>query len=77
MSGVGLPKITFKEFASNPIVALMFLSLMATGGLWYQNTKTLENHITEYKKDIANLREENRELNEKYIDVLTELRSLK
>jgi hypothetical protein len=29
------------------------------------------------QKDIANLREENRELNEKYIDVLTELRSLK
>ena len=55
----------------------MFLSLMATGALWYQNTKTLENHIAEYKKDIANLREENRELNEKYIDVLTELRSLK
>jgi hypothetical protein len=40
MSGIGLPKITFKEFASNPIVALMFLSLMATGALWYQNTKT-------------------------------------
>ena len=72
----GLPKITFKEFASNPIVALMFLSLTATATLWYQNTSTLEAHISEYKNEIKQLKQDNRELRDKYIEVLTELRSL-
>ena len=72
-----LPKITFKEFASNPIVALMFLSLMATATLWYQNTSTLEAHIAEYKNEIKILKQDNKELRDKYIEVLTELKSLK
>jgi len=71
-----LPKITFKEFASNPIVGLMFLSLTATATLWYQNTKMLELHISEYKNEIILLKKDNRELRDKYIEVLTELKSL-
>ena len=72
----GMPNITFREFASNPIVALLFLSVCATGALWYQNKVTLENHITEYRKEVAILKKENRDLQEKYIQVLVELKSL-
>lgn len=71
-----IPKITFKEFASNPIVALLFLSVCATGALWYQNKVTLENHIAEYRKEVSILKKENRDLQEKYIQVLVELKSL-
>ena len=55
-----IPKITFKEFASNPIVALLFLSVCATGALWYQNKVTLENHIAEYCKEVSILKKENK-----------------
>lgn len=72
-----LPKITFAEFAKNPVTALLFLSLLSTGILWHQNTKMLALHIEEYKHEISLLKQDNRELRDKYIEVLTELKSLK
>jgi hypothetical protein len=74
---MALPSITFKEFASNPITALLFICVFALGTLWYQNKIALENHISDYKQQVVELKKENAELRDKYFELLTELKEVK
>jgi cell division protein FtsB len=80
---MALPKMTFKEFASNPITALLFLSLMAISTLYYQNQKNLNNQIDDLKIEVKELKkenkkreEENKELQNKIFDILDKLKNV-
>jgi hypothetical protein len=68
-----LPDISFKEFIKNPIVALLFMCLMAIGYLYIDNRNTLTDQIDDLKLEVKDLQEENRKLNEKIIIILTTL----
>jgi len=70
---MALPGVTFKEFAKNPIVALLFMSLMAVGYLYYDNKSTLTSQVETLQEDITILKEDYKELNEKFIESLKEL----
>ena len=70
---MSLPAITFKEFVQNPIVALLFMCLMAIGYLYIDNRNTLTDQIDDLKLEVKDLQEENRKLNEKIIIILTTL----
>lgn len=59
---MSLPNISFKEFAKNPIVALLFLCILAIGYLHVQHISTLEETITELRSEIDELKKENKEL---------------
>lgn len=69
--------ITFKEFAKNPIVALLFISLIAIGYLYYDNKTTLTNQVDYLEKEVITLKKEYKELNEKFIITLTHLNNAK
>jgi regulator of replication initiation timing len=80
---MALPKITFKEFASNPITALLFLSLIALSTLYFQNQANLNNQINDLKIEIKELKEqnlkrelENKELQNKIFDILEKLKNI-
>jgi len=70
---MALPKISFKEFASNPIVALLFMALMAVGYLYYDNKSTLTNQVDTLQEEVRILKEDYKELNQKFIETLKEL----
>jgi hypothetical protein len=57
-----LPNISFKEFAKNPIVALLFLCILAIGYLHVQHISTLESTIIELRSEMDELKKENKEL---------------
>lgn len=57
-----LPTISFKEFAKNPIVALLFMCIMVIGYLHVKHVGGLENTISELRKDVDSLKKENKEL---------------
>jgi hypothetical protein len=69
-----LPQITFKEFLKNPIIALLFMSLMAVGYLYFDNKTTLTNQITGLQKEIKVLKKDYKELNDKFIDVISKIK---
>lgn len=66
---MGLPTMSFKEFAKNPIVALLFLSVLAIGYLHMQHISTLEETIMELRSDVDDLKKENKDLRDKIIDI--------
>jgi hypothetical protein len=68
-----LPKISFKEFLSNPIIALFFMCVMALGYLHYSQTNNFEKQIEVLQNDIGLLKEENKTLNLKIIEILTKV----
>ena len=68
-----LPVVSFKEFVKNPIVALLFICLMAIGYLYIDNRKTLTNQISHLQKDIEQLESDYKELNEKFITTLQKI----
>jgi hypothetical protein len=70
----GLPKISFKEFASNPIVALLFMSLMAVGYLYYDNKSTLTAQVDDLRVEVKELKRDYKRLNDKFIDSLKEIK---
>lgn len=66
---MGLPTMSFKEFAKNPIVALLFLCVLAIGYLHVEHISTLEETILELRSDIDELKYENKELRNKIIEI--------
>ena len=70
---MSLPAITFKEFVQNPIVALLFMCLMAIGYLYMDNRNTLTTQVENLQLEVKTLKKENKKLNEKIIIILTTL----
>jgi Tfp pilus assembly protein PilO len=70
---MSLPNLSFKEFAKNPIVALLFMCLMVIGYLYLDNKTTLTNQINELKGEVTTLKKEYKELNDKFIILLKEM----
>jgi hypothetical protein len=68
--GVG---VSFKEFAKNPIVALLFMALMAIGYLYYDNKSTLTNQIEDLREEITILKQDYKELNDKFIETIQKI----
>jgi hypothetical protein len=73
----GLPGISFKEFASNPIVALLFMALIAIGYLYYDNKSTLTEQVEDLQGEVKILKDDYKELNERFIITLKELSKVK
>jgi len=71
---MALPTVSFKEFAKNPIVALLFMCLMAIGYLYVAQTSTLETQVKNLQEEVKLLKEDNKKLNEKIIEILTEVK---
>lgn len=71
---MSLPTISFKEFLQNPIVALLFMCLMAIGYLYIDNKNNLTDRIEVLQGEVKILKEENKELNTKIIEILTTLK---
>ena len=57
----------------NPIVALLFMCLIAIGYLYYDNKETLTKQIVKMDKEIIQLKKDYKELNEKFIITITKL----
>jgi len=70
---MALPTVSFKEFVKNPIVALLFMSLMAVGYLYFDNKRTLTDQVETLQSEVKVLKEDYKELNEKFIETITEL----
>ncbi len=72
--------ISFKDFAKNPIVAVLFLAIIGIGYLYLENEnkstesiERLEAEIAEMKIEIRELRTENRRLNEAFRETLEKI----
>ena len=66
----GLPMISFKDFVKNPIVALLFICLLAIGYLYVDNKTTLTNEIKNLQEEVKLLKQDYKELNNKFIQTL-------
>lgn len=71
---MALPTVSFKEFVKNPIVALLFMCLMAIGYLYVAQTNTLETQVEDLQEEVKLLKEDNKKLNEKIIEILSEVK---
>ena len=71
---MALPTVSFKEFVKNPIVALLFMCLMAIGYLYVAQTNTLETQVITLQEEVKLLKEDNKKLNEKIIEILSEVK---
>ena len=60
---MSLPMVSFKEFVKNPIVALLFICLMAIGYLYVDNKTTLTTQIELLRKDLEGVKKDNKSLN--------------
>ena len=69
----GLPTVSFKEFVKNPIVALLFMSLMAVGYLYYDNKSTLTTQVETLQEEVKTLKKDYKELNEQFIETIKDL----
>ena len=63
MKIMSLPIVSFKEFVKNPIVALLFICLMAIGYLYVDNKTTLTTQIEVLRKDLEGVKKDNKSLN--------------
>ena len=70
---MALPTVSFKEFVKNPIVALLFMSLMAVGYLYYDNKSTLTNQVETLQEEVKTLQADYKALNEKLISTLEKI----
>jgi cell division protein FtsB len=66
---MALPTVSFKEFAKNPIVALLFMAILAIGYLHNQQISTLEDTIVQLRDDVDELKKENKELRNKLLEI--------
>lgn len=66
-----LPTVSFSEFVKNPIVGLLFICVMAIGGLYYQHVGSLQTQIDELRKEIVQLKSDYKELNDKFIETIS------
>ena len=55
---MSLPMVSFKEFVKNPIVALLFICLMAIGYLYVDNKTTLTTQIEVLRKDLEGVKKD-------------------
>lgn len=69
-----LPKVSFKEFAKNPFVAILFMCLMAIGYLYIDNKTTLKDQIDGLQTEINTLKKDYKELNDKFIETLRKVK---
>ena len=67
---MALPTVSFKEFVKNPIVALLFMCLIAIAYLYIDNKSTLTNQIETLQEEVVTLREDYKELNDKFIKTI-------
>ena len=70
---MALPTVSFKEFAKNPIVALLFMCLMAIGYLYLDNKSTLTKQIEELQKEVTTLKDDYKQLNDKFIFTIQDM----
>jgi len=73
MSGV-LPSVSFKDFIKNPFTAILFMSLMAIGYLYFDNKSTLTTQIKSLQEEVAGLKKDYKELNNKFIETLQKMK---
>jgi hypothetical protein len=66
--------VSFKEFVSNPIVALLFMCLMAIGYLYFDNKSTLTDQIEDLQEEVTILKKEYKELNDKFIETIQKIK---
>lgn len=67
---MALPTVSFKEFVKNPIVALLFMCLMAIGYLYIDNKSTLTTQIETLQEEVTTLKKDYKELNDKFIKTI-------
>jgi len=67
---MSLPQISFKEFAKNPIVGLLFLSVIALGFTSYKHQIYLEERIIKLEDDLKTVKQENIDLRDKIIELV-------
>lgn len=72
-----LPTVSFKEFLTSPITALLFMCVMALGYLYIAQTNTLEEQVINLQQEVKLLQDDNKKLNAKIIEILTEVRKAK
>jgi hypothetical protein len=65
---------SYKDFAKNPIVGLLFMCLLAIGYLYIDNRNTLTKQVEDLKIEVKQLQEENSRLNEKIIEILKKVK---
>ena len=70
MKIMSLPIVSFKEFVKNPIVALLFICLMAIGYLYVDNKTTLTTQIELLRKDLEGVKKDNKSLNSEIRKIL-------
>lgn len=71
---MALPTVSFKEFAKNPIVALLFMCLMAIGYLYIDNKSTLTSQIEDLQEEVTTLKNDYKELNNKFIETIQKIK---
>jgi CHASE1-domain containing sensor protein len=69
-----LPTVSFKEFLTSPITALLFMCVMALGYLYVAQTNTLEEQVINLQQEVKLLQDDNKKLNAKIIEILTEVK---
>jgi hypothetical protein len=70
---MALPTISFKEFLTSPITALLFMCVMALGYLYVAQTGTLEEQVQELRNEVKLLKEDNKRLNDKILEIVVEV----
>lgn len=70
---MALPTISFKEFLTSPITALLFMCVTALGYLYFAQTNTLEEQVIELRKEVKLLKEDNKRLNDKILEIVVEV----
>lgn len=71
---MGVTPVSFKEFAKNPIVALLFMSLIAIGYLYVDNKSTMTSQINELRVEVISLKKDYKELNDKFIETIQKIK---
>lgn len=66
--------ISYKDFLKNPIVGLLFICVLAIGYLYVDNRNTLQKQIEDLKVKVEGLEKENKQLNDKFIDLLKKVK---
>lgn len=69
-----MPSVSFKEFVKNPFVAILFMCLLAIGYLYVDNKTTLTSQIDSLQKEVDVLKKDYKELNDKFIETLKNVR---
>ena len=71
---MALPMVSFKEFVKNPIVALLFMCLMAIGYLYIDNKSTLTTQIQTLQEEVVILKKDYKDLNHKFIETIQKIK---